>query len=150
MVYTLNESERKDNLFRYRDIKHHDFIKRCEDLTSFEGKYDDEIPQDCYVIVCHNEAALNMWDGALYNYHHVSVISRHGGKEQTLYGGEADLCQVTEGNQNDHQKNGKSNSDLAASTPDSPCPKYQYHFCEASTPEYEPCSICVMRNYTSD
>ena len=89
---------------------------RCEDLTSFEGKYDDEFPQDCYVIVCDNEAALNMWDGALYNYHHVSVTNRQGGKERTLYGGEAYLCKVAEGDQDDHQKNGKSNSDLAAST----------------------------------
>ena len=45
-----------------------------------------------------------MWDGALYNYHHVSVTNRQGGKERTLYGGEAYLCKVAEGDQDDHQR----------------------------------------------
>ena len=126
MVYTFNESEHKDNLLRYRDIKHHDFIKHWKIPPVSKATTKTKSHKSVMLLF---SIMKQLWicGMGLFTTNHVSVTNRQGGKERTLYGGEAHLCKVAEGDQDDPQKDGKSNSDLAASTPDSPCPKYQHH-----------------------
>jgi hypothetical protein len=48
-----------------RKIQQQDFRRDVEGFfTSFERKYDNIIPQNCDILVRHDEAALNVWNGA--------------------------------------------------------------------------------------